>query len=170
MPTPIFESDLYFEPVEFRWPRVRDLVADLGCKIVRAHPGRTKIGDSPGYAQLLDDHVIEVPPGRISVQTWAHVAHEAMHDHVGLWSLDYEQPMLPFELEIYRRIASDTERRACYRYFSRTVLDEDIYAMDLIAEHGPRWRVSELWSGFRWECRANGLPLDGRLRNEDPRP
>ena len=71
-------NELYLPPVAPRWARTRDLVAALGCSVVRADRGRW-VGDAPQDAQLLRGGRIYFPAGeRLSSRAWAHIAHEAV--------------------------------------------------------------------------------------------
>lgn len=167
-------AELYLPPVPARWARASDLVATLGCVVVRKDRGRW-CGSAPQSAQLLRGGRIYYPADvRLHPSAWAHIAHEAVHYHVGKWSLDYEQPMLPFEIELSRRIANVADRRACYRYLEFTGLVDssyvygsvDCYVSELIAIAGREWTASPTWSGIREECENKRLPMNGCLRGE----
>ncbi len=102
--------ELYLPPVKPRWARAKDLVAALGCTLVRKRRGRGRVrGDAPQPAQLCRDGRIFWPEDiRLDSRAWAYIAHEAVHHHVGAWSLTYEQPMLPFELELMPELSIPT--------------------------------------------------------------
>lgn len=171
-------SEFHLPPVPARWARASDLVAALGCSVVRHArlvPGtlfpRACLGDGPTRAQLLTRGRIYFPADRrLCSSAWAHIAHEAVHYHVGKWSLDDEEPMLPFELELIRRIGHAADRRACYRYMGDTFFDYEDLGQCLVGElvdgAGSEWTTSPLWTGFREQAERKRLPLDGRLRSE----
>jgi hypothetical protein len=169
------KAELYLPPVTPRWARAKDLVAALGCTVVRERRGN-RIGFAPQDAELLGGGRVYFPKDRrLHPAAWAFIAHEAVHHHVGRWSLEYEQPMLPFELELSRRIADVSDRRACYDYLKHTALvpaswsDDQVYVSELIADGGWEWTSTPLWSGIREECERKRLPMDGRLRSETAR-
>lgn len=156
------KKELYLPRVTPRWDRASDLVAALGCKVVRHHsyePRRHWIGESAQCPQLLTGGLIyfsDEYSTRITSDDWAHIAHEAVHHHAGMWSVDDERPMLPFELELVRRIAKDSERHACFDYLVASSLDIEAISLQHANDRfglrphwsaGARVKVKGEWEG-----------------------
>ncbi len=170
-------AELYLPSVPPRWERLRDLVSDLGCVVVR-HSRARGLGDAPQPAQLLRGGRVFYPHDlRLCSSAWAFIAHEAVHHHVGRWSLLDEQAMLPFELELLRRVRHTGERRASYSYLRGTTISidrwtygyPDCYVDDVVIAEGREWTTSPAWSAIREACERRRLPLDGHLIGEKSR-
>lgn len=171
-------AELYLPRVPPRWPRARDLVSELGCTLVRGevvggYADTECLGFAPQDAVLLKRGRIYYPQKwRLTPTVWGHVAHEAVHYHTGKWTFDDEDPMIPYELELSRRIADTRDRRACYRYLMITMVDTPhggAVFEDILAHWGRDWQECPTWARMVEACERKRLPRDGRLRGEQVR-
>ena len=168
------KAELYLPRVEPRWPTAAGLVAALGCTAVLAQDddflftrNRSKIGDAPAFAQLMRGGEIRYfPEGKRTTSfDWSFIAHEAVHYHAGRWSIEDETPMLPFELELIRRIGKDSDRHACLDYLANTRISWIGSVSELFCDK-EEWVRSREWNDLKEECERKRLPMDGRLRGE----
>lgn len=167
------KAELYLPPVAPRWARAKDLLAALGGTLVRQKEDGVCLGEAPSYAQLYSGGEIHFPRSMpLTSRAWAEIVHEAVHYHVGEWSLWEEIPFLPFELELSRRIAHNADRRACYSYLMGTCISDEEEGDFTIVEDllHPGWEQSSEWIKAKERCLSKGLPMDGRLRGEKVRP
>lgn len=162
--------EFYLPRIVSVWPTLADLVADLGVRVIRELGRRhAAVGDAPAFAQLYRGGVVFWPADmRLDAYAWSRIAHEAVHHHVGRWSINDEGPMLPFELELYRRVESTAQRRACLDFMGGTSIDDWDFGrcsdvLDLVVQHRREWVESPAWVGMREAAEHYGLPLDGTL-------
>lgn len=159
---------LYVSPWPSTWANCLELIAALGCTLVRKTPELDGIfrGECPREAQLHADGAIYYPKRlRLDAQAWAHIAHEAVHHVAGSWSFDDESDMLPFELGLLRRIATADQRLACLRFMATTSLGDDleVQVADLVTQHGAGWAACDEWRALEAGALARGLTIDGTI-------
>lgn len=171
----LYKRELYLPRVQPRYASLAEVVARLGCRVVR-DPDRVRgieYGDPPMSVAAFTSGDIYVPTFySLDSHDWAWVAHEAMHLYAGRWSLVDELGLLAYEVEVYRRVAKASDRAAALLVVANTTVNPDSVlppwrpwddVMGVVRKARGAWTRTPQWKYARELAREHGLDLSGRI-------